>query len=269
MATGFTAYFLETYVLPQFQGAGSTAPDFWTLDLTSDIPMPDGTATPLTAGVAPGYAQLTIDAVPAEWEFVGGNRTMGNKVIKLFPKANGGSWPSVQGFVIGDGASPCIFGHVSQGGRIIDDTQRFKILPQGMQIRIPETQRFASDAFCALVLGLLQGNNITALTTYDIDFGTADPTATGDINRLTSAGYAPLTVTAASDMGVPAARQVLNTAEFDHLRMFTTEVDIESIKSAELSVGGTPWLRGPLTAPISLKAYDNPRIEIGALAIKG
>lgn len=269
MATGFTAYFLETYILPQFQGAGVTAPDFWTLDLTSNIPAADGTSTILTAGVAPGYAQLVIDAVPAEWEFIGGNRKMGNKVIKLFPKAAGASWPSVQGFQIGDGTSPCIFGHVSQGGRIIDDTQRFKILPQGLQIRIPDTQRFASDAFCAVVLGLLQGNNITALTDYTVDFGTADPTSTGDINVLTSAGYAPLTVTAATDMGVPAARQVLNTAEFGHLRMFTTEVDVESIKSAQLSVAGTPWLRGPLTAPISLKAFDNPRIEIGALAIKG
>lgn len=269
MATGFTAHFLETYVLPQFHGAGSTAPDSVFLELTSDVPAADGTATALTAGTAPGYAPVEIDCAPAEWEFLNGNRTLGNKNIKLFPKATGSSWPSVQGWFLRDAsANVLVFGHVGQG-RIIDDTQRFKILPQGLQIRIPDTQRYATDAFCAIVLGVFQGINVVALTTYNIDFGTADPTYTGNINKLTTAGYAPLVVTASADMGVPASRQVLNTAEFDHLRMFTTEVDIESIKSAELSVGGTAMLRGPLTAAIALKANDNPRIEVGALAIKG
>lgn len=269
MATGFTAHFLETYVLPQFQGAGAIAPDSVFLELTSDVPAADGTATVLTAGTAPGYAAVEIDCVPAEWEFLNGNRTLATKNIKLFPKAVGSSWPSVQGWLLRDAATNVlVFGHVGQG-RIIDDTQRFKILPQGLQIRIPDTQRYATDAFCAIVLGVFQGVNIVALTTYNIDFGTADPTTTGDIKKLTTAGYTPLTVTASADMGAPAARQVLNTAEFDHTRMFTTDVDIESIKSAELSVGTTPMLRGPLTAAIALKANDNPRIEIGALAIKG
>lgn len=64
-------------------------------------------------------------------------------------------------------------------------------------------------------------------------------------------------------------RTVANKIEFDHTRMWTTTSDIESIKSAELSVAGTPWLRGLLTNQISLKANDNARVPVGAVVIRG
>ena len=268
MATGITPYFAERFVLPQFRGEGVVAPDFYTLRLTSDIPQADGTATPLTAGTAPGYADLVIDAVPAEWEFIN-SRHIASKLIKLYPKATTGSWPSVQGWQLLEAATTNIlfFGHATSG-RIIDSTQRFKILPQGLQIKISDVQKFATDAFCSRILGLLQGTNIPAITDFDIDFGTKDPTTDGDIGKLVGSGYAPLNILAnATEMGVPAARTIANLVEFDHTRMFTTTKDVEQIISAELSVAGTPCIRGILSTPISLKANDNPRIEVGSLRV--
>lgn len=268
MATGFTQYFLQTYVFPQFRGLGATAPDSVTLELTSTIPDATGVATALTSGTAPGYAALTIDCVPAEWEFLG-NRVLANKNLKLFPAATTGSWPSIQGWQIKEGSNILVFGHIGSG-RIIDPTQRFKLMPQALKIRIPDTQQYVSDAFCQLVLGILQGTNVAALGSFQIDFGTLDPTTTGVIGKLTGSGYTPLTVTAnTTEMSAPSLRTIANGVEFDHTRMWTTAADIESIKSAELSVGGTAWLRGLLTNQISLKANDNARVPVGSLVIKG
>lgn len=268
MATGFTQYFLQTYAFPQFKGAGATAPDSLTLELTSTVPDATGAATLLTAGVAPGYAPLTIDCTPTEWEFIG-SRILANKNIKLFPKATTGSWPSIQGWQIKDSTDVLVFGHIGNG-RIIDQTQRFKILPQGLKIRIPDVQKFVTDAFCNLILGVFQGTNIPALGTFQIDFGTQDPTTSGTIGKLTGAGYAPLVVAAnTTEMNDPSLRVITNKIEFDHTRIWTTTEDIESVVSAELSVAGTPWLRGNFTTPISLKANDNARIPASALVIRG
>lgn len=269
MATGFSQYFLQTYVFPQFRGQGATAPDSLLVELTSTIPDATGTATALTGGTAPGYAPLEIDCVPGEWEFLGA-RTLANKNLKLFPAAITSSWPSIQGWQIKDVASNVlVFGHIGSG-RIIDPTQRFKLMPQALKIRIPDAQQYVSDVFCQLILGVFQGTNIPALGSFQVDFGTLDPTTTGVIGKLSGSGYTPLVIAAnTTEMEAPSLRTVANKVEFDHTRMWTTTSDIESIKSAELSVAGTPWLRGLLTNQISLKANDNARIPVGAIAIRG
>ncbi len=268
MATGFTQYFLQTYVFPQFQGMGATAPDSLSLELTSTIPDETGAATVLTAGTAPGYLPLTIDAVPSEWEFLGA-RTLANKNLKLFPAATDSSWPSIQGWQIKSGSNILVFGHIGSG-RIIDPTQRFKLMPQALKIRIPNVQQYVSDAFCQLILGVFQGTNIPALSSFQLDFGTLDPTTTGIIGKLSGAGYSPVTVAASTvEMNAPSGRTISNKIEFDHTRLWTTEQDIESIKSAELSVAGTPWLRGLLTNQISLKTNDNARLPVGSVVIRG
>lgn len=269
MATGFTQHFLQTYVFPQFRGLGAAAPDNLFIELTSTIPDAAGVATALTSGVAPGYAPLSIDCVPAEWEFLG-PRTLANKNLKLFPAAVTSSWPSIQGWQIRDASSNIlVFGHIGSG-RIIDPTQRFKLMPQALKIRIPNVQQYVSDAFCQLILGVFQGTNIPALGSFQIDFGTQDPTTTGVIGKLSGGGYAPLVVAAnTTEMEVPSLRTIANKIEFDHTRLWTAEQDIESIKSAELSVAGTPWLRGLLTNQISLKANDNARVPVGAVVIRG
>lgn len=269
MATGFTQYFLQTFVFPQFRGLGSAAPDSLLVELTSTIPDAAGVATALTSGTAPGYAALPIDCVPGEWEFLG-SRILANKNLKLYPAATSASWPSIQGWQIKDTSNNIlVFGHIGSG-RIIDPTQRFKLMPQALQIRIPSVQQYVSDAFCQLVLGVFQGTNIPALSSFQVDFGTLDPTTTGVIGKLTGGGYTPLVVAAnTTEMEAPVLRTVANKIEFDHTRMWTTDQDIESIKSAELSVAGTPWLRGLLANQISLKANDNARVPVGAVVIRG
>lgn len=269
MATGFTQFFLQSFYFPQFRGLGATAPDSLLLELTSTIPDAAGVATALTSGVAPGYAPLVIDAVPAEWEFLG-NRTLANKNLKHFPAATTGSWPSIQGWQLKDNANNILaFGHIGSG-RIIDPTQRFKLMPQAIKIRIPDVQKNASDEFCKKMLGVFQGTNIPALSNFQVDFGTLDPTTTGDIGVLVGAGYAPLIVNASTaEMNAPSGRIMTNAMEFDHTRLWTAEADVENIRSIEVSVAGTPWLRGKLTAPITLKASDNARIPVAALTFRG
>lgn len=271
MSTGVTAFFLENYFLPIFRGLTVAAPDSFTLELTSDVPDASGVATPLASGSAPGYAPVTIDAIPANWEFID-PRTLGNKNRIFFPKATTGSWPSVMGWLLKDNlANTLAFGHVSQG-RIIDATQRFKVEPRDLTIRIPNVKKYVADIVCNKVLSLFQGVNINGLISFNLDFGTKDPTNTGDIGKLAGSGYAPIVVNAnATEMGEPAARMISNLIEFgpEDDRVWTTATDIETIKGVEISVDNTPWMRGVISNTLSLKEKDNPRLPINSLVIKG
>lgn len=273
MATGIGAT-LITELLGLFKGTPVTAQSQYALELASDAPDETGACTLLTAGTAPGYSPVLIDSVPASWQMVDA-RTITNKEIILFPAATTGSWPSVQAAVLrrAPNNTPAglgdFFGTIRQG-RIIDAGERFKILPGGLVIKIAPAQMLVSDAFASMVLGLLQGVNINAPANINVDFGTLDPTLTGEIGKLTGNGYAALQIACnTTNFNDPLNRQIKNKIEFDHTKLFTPTVDVANIRSAEVSVSGVPWIRGLFTKPKSLKAGDNLRLPVDSLKIYG
>lgn len=272
MASGIGTTLLHE-ILGLFQGVPVTAQSSYALELASDAPDATGAATLLTSGTAPGYSFQEIDSVPGSWQFVN-PRTITNKNLILFTPATTASWPSVQSAVLRrlSGGTPGVvdfFGHVRQG-RIIDAGERFKILPGGLVIRISPNKLNIADAFAQMILGLLQGININAPSSINVDFGTADPTLTGDIGKLSGNGYQPLIIPCDADnMEAPLSRTIRNLVEFDHTQLWTAGADMNNIQSAEVSVSGTPWIRGKFTKAKSLKTGDNIRIPAASLRVFG
>lgn len=256
-----------------FQGVPVTAQSSYALELASDAADATGTATWLTTGTAPGYSFQEIDCVPGSWQFIN-PRTITNKNLILYSPATTGSWASVQSAALrrlaGGVPGPVdFFGSVRQG-RIIDAGERFKILPGGLVIRISPNKLNIADAFAQMILGLLQGTNINAPASITVDFGTADPTLTGDIGKLTGNGYQPLTIPCDdTNMEAPLSRRIRNAVEFDHTQLWTAGADISNIQSAAISVAGTEWIRGKFTKSKSLKTGDNLRIPAASLSVFG
>ena len=272
MASGIGNTLLHE-LLGLFQGTPVTAQSSYALELASDAPDATGAATLLTAGTAPGYSFQEIDSVPGSWQFVN-PRTITNKNLILFTPATTASWPSVQSAVLRRlaGGTPGVvdfFGHVRQG-RIIDAGERFKILPGGLVIRISPNKMNISDAFAQMILGLLQGININAPSSISVDFGTLDPTLTGDIGKLAGNGYAPLVIPCdETNMEAPLERKIRNLVEYDHTQLWTAGIDIPNIQSAEISVNGTPWICGKFTKQKALKVGDNLRLPAASLRVFG
>lgn len=270
MATGFTQYFIENFVLKPWTGNAVTAFDNVTLELTSNTPDALGAATYLTSGTASNYAPVLIDSTPDQWNFVNA-RTLTNKNLILFPAAGLTSWSSIQGWVMRDSAANrLVFGHVKQG-RIIDAGQRFKILPGGITIRVSPTQKYVSDAFATMILSLFQGTNIPAITASQLKFGKLDPALTGDIGELTGAGYVPINLAATDFESSPANNKLRNDVEIDHLRFWNATADTNDIQSIALAVSGVQMLCGKFSAnnTLSLKVGDNLRLPVNSFSLIG
>lgn len=270
MATGFTQYFLENYALKPWTGSGVAAFDNVVLELTSDTPDSTGAATYLTGGTASNYLPLTIDGTPDQWEFIN-DRTIVNKQLLLFPAAGATSWSSVQGFVLRDSAGNRLcFGHIKQG-RIIDAGQRFKILPQGLVIKISSSQMFVSDAYAKNILQLFQGTNFPGIVASQLRFGKLDPTLTGDIGELVGNGYAPINLTPTDFETAPANKRLRNAVEIDHTRFWNATADTNGIQSIALFVNGVQFLCGRFSGnnSLNLKIGDNIRLPVSSLSLIG
>lgn len=268
MAKGISTTLAES-LLQLFSGSAVTAEATYKLQLTSDPPDIDGNATVLTSGVAPGYADVVLNCDSSTWQFVNA-RKIQNKEHIFFPAASTGDWTkSAQGWLLATSDDVVHFyGHM-HNGRLIRQGERFKILPGGLTIEIRSP--LVSEAFASDILGLLQGNNITAMSNFTLHFGVKDPSQDGQISELVGNNYQPLTIAANTtniEVPVVGSGQIRNLVEFDHTHLWEPTADIPKIVSGEIRRSdGTPMLRGNFTEAMSLRAGDNLRLPINSLRL--
>lgn len=262
-----------------FQGINKAAQTEYVFELASDTPTTAGVATLLTSGTAPGYAPVTIDATNAKWQLLE-DRVMANKEVIFFPAATA-SWPGIQSGVLRRSATSAVpsgtanavefFGHFD-AGRIIDNGERFKILPGGFKIRLAPQNYAITTALANRILGLLTGENISAPASIIIKFGRLDPTKNnGDIGELVGGGYTPVEVPCdTTNFEDPLDRMITNAIEWDHLKFWTTTVNVSEIKSCEICLpDGTAWLRFPFSQSKNMRAGDNLRAPAMSLTLRG
>lgn len=270
MAEKFSQFFHENYSLAPFLGVSNTAPTELSLDLTADVPLGDGTSTPFTAGYAPGYAPVTILASSASWLFIN-ERKITNKLRYYFPEATG-AWPPPMGWRISNKNTGDFLacGHI-ENSHAIPAGDRFKIEPNSFTIIIDDTKnKLVSNAYAQLLLSVFAGVSINPVTSFEVRFGLKDPEKDGDFGEISTAGYSPLVVDS-SEMVAVSPSQVKNSVMFDaeDSRMFIPEAAIDSIVSLAVYVDGTPWFKGLLSNPLSLKEKENIRVPVNSLIIRG